>query len=111
MSRWSDDYLTPDERRAAWYTEVAIRHERAGEQAAQRHTGTDKGLHHWPEIINGPQWDEGAVLGDDPLDILGDQAVDQLTAYEAKKAEYAEQEREEARAWLDSHEIINRGPW
>ncbi len=131
MSRWSDDYMTADERREALAYERAVRMDRAEEQAAQghsvrkpqkRHTGTDKALHHWSEIINDPQFDAADALDYDPDDPLGDKsenpldvmartAVDQYTAYETKQAKYAEQEQKEARAWLDRHRPVNLGPW
>lgn len=68
-----------------------------------RHTGTDYGLHH-----QAPGYA-------DPLDILADQLFDsgerQEQAYEQQQAERARWEAEEARAWLDAHRPVNRGPW
>jgi hypothetical protein len=121
VSRWADDYMTPDERRNAWFTEVAIRHERVQEQAAQRHSGPPAGHHDNPPVYGLPadHWPgglgdgalTGVVVDKSVIDALGDQVVDQYTAYEAKQAEYAEREQEEARAWLTSHRPVNRGSW
>ena len=114
--RLDDDYRRhADLRAAADATEIA----RGWRQDLResRHSGTDDGAHHWSRVTGlrcpcGCQ--QADALDDtstDPLDILGRQAVDQYSAYEYQQAEYAAQEQEEARAWLESHRPVNRGPW
>ncbi len=86
-------------------------------QPGYRHSGTDDGAHHWSRVTGlrcpcGCQQTD--ALGEDstdPVDILGRQVVDQLTAYEYQKRQFQQDEHEEARAWLESHRPVNRGPW
>ncbi len=73
-----------------------------------RHTGDDGGQHHWPEGAQRLKaLVDARVDDDDPLDVLGRQALDQVTAYEQQQAEYAQQEADEARSWLEAHRPRN----
>jgi hypothetical protein len=101
VNGWQDDFDTADERRAALWAAREARQRRVELWASApddaRHSGTDKGMHHWPQIINRPRCigcgspycepDANAGDGEDPLDIVGRQAIDPLTAYERGRAQ------------------------
>jgi len=113
-NRLDDEYDRMAQLRAAADATALARGWRQDLQASAepdyRHTGTDKGLHHWSQIINTPGFapDDSS---DDPLDILGRQAVDQITAYEQQKARFAEQEAAEVRSWLESQRVRFSPRW
>lgn len=131
---WADDFETQAERwdreyerRAALRAAAdAANVARAYRQQLQesRHAGTDDGAHHWSSVTGLPRstpdrdarcpcgcQQAGADDSDDPLDVLGRQAVDPLTAYEYAEEDRRLREQEEMRAWLEAHRPRNVGPY